>query len=153
MFAINLCLTYPVPLLSMKQTPEDLRFAGDFAQALRPHVAEEKKKGHSLKQIAEGLGVTEPALMKYLGGRTTPGLRTVVLAYDKYGLSVPYSGVPFVGGAASKRKRGRKKSSPLQQLVLPFEIQTPGPNDRLGLKLLPTGVRNYQLQITLRLAR
>jgi hypothetical protein len=137
----------------MKQTPEDLRFAGDFAQALRPHVAEEKKKGRSLKQIAEGLGVTEPALMKCLGGRTTPCLRTVALAYDRYGLSVPYSGVSFVGEAGSKRRRGRKQSSPLQQLLLPFEIQTPSTDDRLALKLLPTGVRRYQLQVTLRLAR
>jgi len=153
MFDINLCLTYPVLLLAMKQTPEDLRFAGDFAEALRPHVADDKKKGRSLRQIAERLGVTEPALKKYLGGRTTPCLRTVVLAYDRYGLSVPYSGVSFVGGAGGKRKRGRKRSSPLQQLFLPFEIQTPSPDDRLGLKLLPTGVRRYQLQVTVRLAR
>lgn len=153
MFDINLCLPYAVPLLAMKQTREDLRFAGDFAQALRPHIAEEKRKGNSLKKIAEGLGVTEPALKKYLGGQTTPCLRTVVLAYDRYGLSVPYSGVSFVGAAGSKRRRGRKQSSPLQQLLLPFEIQTPSTDDRLALKLLPTGVRRYQLQVTLRLAR
>jgi transcriptional regulator with XRE-family HTH domain len=138
----------------MKQTPEDLRFAGDFAEALRPHVAEETEKGRTLKQIAEGLGVTEPALKKYLGGRTTPCLRTVVLAYDKYGVSVPYSGVSFTGGLHGGRRRGRTRSSnPLQQLFLPFEIQTPGPEDRLELKLLPTGVSTYQLQVTLRLAR
>ncbi|MGA2377432.1 MAG: helix-turn-helix transcriptional regulator, partial [Candidatus Sulfotelmatobacter sp.] len=77
-------LTYPEFRLSMKQTPDDLRFAGDFAEALRPHIAEAKRNGRSLKQIAEGLGVTEPALKKYLGGRTTPSLRTVVLAYDRY---------------------------------------------------------------------
>ena len=136
----------------MKQTPEDLRFAGDFAEALRPHIAEDKKKGRSLRQIAERLGVTEPALKKYLSGRTTPCLRTVVLAYDRYGLSVPYSGVTFMG-VGTKRKRGRKRSNQLQQLFLPFEIQTPSSDDRLGLKLLPTGTRRYQLQVTLRLAR
>lgn len=153
MFDNNSCLTYPVYSFSpMKQTPEDLRFAGDFAEALRPHVAEEREKGRSLKQVAESLGVTEPALKKYLSGRTTPSLRTVVLAYDRYGLSVPYSGVSFVG-VAGKRKRGQKQSSPLQQLLLPFEIKTPSPDDRLGLKLLPTGVRRYQLQVTLQLAR
>jgi transcriptional regulator with XRE-family HTH domain len=137
----------------MKQTPEDLRFAGDFAEALRPLVAEGKKKGLSLKQIAETLGVTEPALKKYLSGRTTPCLRTVALAYDRYEVSVPYSGIAFVGGASSKRKRGKKQSSPLQQLFLPFEIQTPSPEDRLALKLLPTGVSRYQLQVILRLAK
>jgi transcriptional regulator with XRE-family HTH domain len=137
---------------SMKQTPEDLRFAGDFADALRPHIAAEKRGGRSLKQIAERLGVTEPALKKYLGGQTTPCLRTVVLAYDRYGVSVPYSGVSFAGDVRGKRKR-KTQSNPLQQLFLPFEIQAPGSNDRLELKLLPTGVSRYQLQVTLRLAR
>jgi transcriptional regulator with XRE-family HTH domain len=138
---------------SMKQTPEDLRFAGDFAEALTPHIAGETRKGRSLKQVAEGLGVTEPALKKYLTGRTTPCLRTVALAYDRYGVSVPYSGIVFLGGTVDRRKRSRKRSSALQQLTLPFEIQSPHPNDRLALKLLPTGVRRYQLQVTLRLAR
>ncbi len=138
----------------MKQTPEDLRFAGDFADALRPHVIAEKRNGRSLKQIAKGLGVTEPALKKYLSGRTTPCLRTVALAYDRYHVSIPYSGIKFVGGAISRRKEYKdKQSSPLQQLALPFEIYTPGAEDRLALKLVPTGVSRYQLQVTLRLAQ
>jgi len=137
----------------MKQTTEDLRFAGDFAEALAPHIAEETRKGRSLKQVAEWLGVTEPALKKYLTGRTTPCLRTVALAYDRYGVSVPYSSIVFLGGTADRGKRSRKRSSSLQQLTLPFEIQSPRPEDRLALKLLPTGVRRYQLQVTLRLAR
>ncbi len=136
----------------MKQTPEDLRFAGDFAEALRPHVDGDRKKGHALKAIAEWLGVTEPGLKKYLSGRTTPCLRTVVLAYDRYGVSVPYSGVSFAGGGTRKR-RGKRQSNPLQQLFLPFEIQTPSSDDRLALKLFPTGARRYQLQVTLRLAK
>jgi transcriptional regulator with XRE-family HTH domain len=138
---------------SMKQTREDLRFAGDFADALRPHIAKEQGDGRSLKQIAEGLGVTEPALKKYLAGQTTPSLRTVVLAFDRYGVSVPYSGVSFAGVARGRRGHRKRESSPLHQLVLPFEIQSPGPESRLELKLLPTGVSRYQLQVTLRLAR
>jgi len=137
----------------MKQTSDDLRFAGDFAEALRPHVAEQKAKGHSLRQIAHDLGVTEPALKKYLGGRTTPSLRTVVLAYAKYRVSVPYSGVSFIGVPRRGGRTQKPGSIPLHQLVLPFEIQTPSTDDRLALKLLPTGVSRYQLQITLRLAR
>jgi hypothetical protein len=152
MFDYHLCLSYPVLLFAMKQTPEDLRFAGDFAEALRPHVDGERRKGHALKVIAEWLGVTEPALKKYLGGRTTPCLRTVVLAYDRYGVSVPYSGVSFAGGGGRKR-RSKKQSDHLEQLFLPFEIHTPSSDDRLALKLLPTGVRRYQLQVTLRLAK
>jgi transcriptional regulator with XRE-family HTH domain len=137
----------------MKQTPEDLRFAGDFAEALAPHVAGEKRKGRALKQVAESLGVTEPALKKYLSGRTTPCLRTVALAYHRYGVSVPYSGISFLGGATNRGGRSRRRSPPLQQLTLPFEIQSPHPEGRLALKLLPTGVRSYQLQVTLRIAR
>src|SRR5712672_1181730 len=110
MFDSHLSLSYPVFPFAMKQTPEDLRFAGDFAEALRPHVDIERSRGHALREIAEWLGVTEPALKKYLGGRTTPCLRTVVLAYDRYGVSVPYSGVSFAGGRPGKR-RGRKQSS------------------------------------------
>lgn len=151
MFDNHLCLSYPVLLFAMKQTPEDLRFAGDFAEALRPHVEGERKKGHALKEIAKWLGVTEPALKKYLGGRTTPCLRTVVLAYDRYGVSVPYSGVSFASGA--RKRRGRRESVPLHQLFLPFEIQTPSSDDRLALKLLPTGIRRYQLQITPQIAK
>lgn len=137
----------------MKQTPDDLRFAGDFAEALRPHVADEKRRGRSLKEIARKLGVTEPALKKYLGGRTTPSLRSVVLAYAIFGVSVPYSGVSFVGVRGRRKRSEGPGSRPLQQLFLPFEIQTPSPDDRLALKLLPTGVSRYQLQITLRLAK
>ena len=137
----------------MKQTPDDLRFAGDFAAALGPHISAERRKGRSLSHLANELGVTEPALQKCLGGRSTPCLRTVALAFDKYGVSVPYSGIEFVGRAAAKHNGGRKQNRLLEQLFLPFEIAAPGPRDRLDLKLLPTGTRRYQLQVTLRVAR
>ena len=152
MFARNLCLSYPVPLSAMKQTSDDLRFAGDFADALRPHVLVEREKGRSLKQIAVELGITETALKKCLTGRNTPCLRTVVLAFDKYRVSVPYSGVALFSGSLMGQRR-RRKSVPLSQLTLPFEIEAPSPNDRLALKLLPKGVRRYQLQVTLRFAK
>jgi transcriptional regulator with XRE-family HTH domain len=114
---------------------------------------DEKGKGFSLKQIAKELGVTEPALKKYLSGQTTPCLRTVALAYDRYQVSVPYSGINFVGGNSKGRKRRGKQSTTLQQLSLPFEIHTPRPEDRLALKLVSTGVSRYQLQVTLRMAQ
>ena len=152
MFDDNLCCSWR-GIFFMKQTPEDLRFAGDFAEALRPHVRDEKARGFSLKQIAAGLGVTEPALKKYLTGRTTPCLRTVALAFDRYGVAVSYSGISFVGGAARRRTHARKQSTLLQQLFLPFDIQTPSPEDRIALKLLPTGISRYQLQVTLQLAK
>lgn len=134
----------------MKQTSDDLRFAGDFAAALAPVVSAERRKGRSLQQVAGELGITEPALKKCLSGRTTPCLRTVVLAFHRYRVSVPYSGISLFGGAS---KRSRKSVRPLEQLILPFEIQAPSPDDRLALKLLPTGIRRYELQLMVRLAR
>lgn len=133
----------------MKQTSDDLRFAGDFSAALASVVFSERKKGRSLKRIAGELGITEPALKKCLRGRTTPCLRTVVLAFRKFRVAVPYSGVALFRGPA---KRSAGPADSLQQLVFPFEIQTPGPDDRLTLKLLPTGVQKYELQLMLRLA-
>jgi len=134
----------------MKQTADDLRFAGDFAEALRPHVSAERERGRSLREIAESLGITEPALKKCLSGRNTPCLRTVVLAFDRYRVAIPYSGITLFEGRSKQRRR---TSPPLSQLVLPFEIEAPGPEDRLALRLLPKGVRRYQLQVMLQLAR
>jgi hypothetical protein len=149
----NLCLTYPVLLSTMKQTSDDLRFASDFAVELEPHVSSERMKGSSFRRIAGELGITEPALKKCLAGRTTPSLRTVVLAFEKYGVSVPYSGIAFTAQKQLNKRERQRKPRSSTQLLLPFEIETPGPSDRLSLKLLPVGVRRYQLQVTLRLAR
>lgn len=134
----------------MKQTQEDLQFADDFADALAPIVAAEKQKGRSSKRVAEDLGITEPALKKYLTGRTTPSVRTVALAFRKYGVSVPYSGVPLFGGPTKNTHRRQRTPN---QLVLPFEIQAPVSGDRLAIKLLPTGTRTYQLQLKVRVGR
>jgi transcriptional regulator with XRE-family HTH domain len=136
--------------LRMKQTEDDLRYAASFAAALLPHVARERRTGLTLKQIGAKLGVTEPALKKYLRGRTTPSLRTVVLAYDTYGVSVRYRKVEIVRSIASKRQRGDAKKRPELQLVLPFDISAPGLDNRLVLKLFPTGISRYQLRLTLR---
>ncbi len=136
--------------LHMKQTEEDLRFAASFADRLLPHVARERGRGLTLGQIAGKLGVTEPALKKYLRGRTTPCLRTVVLAYDTYGVSVRYGKVDIARKISGKGKRAQKGQKPGVQLVLPFEITAPRLTDRFALKLSPTGVSRYQLQLTVR---
>lgn len=134
----------------MKQTADDLRFAGDFAAALAPIVSAENERGRSLRQIAEDLGITEPALKKCLSGRTTPCLRTVVLAFYRYRVAVPYSGIILFDAGS---KRPRKSVRRLEQLILPFEIQAPTPGDRVAVKLLPKGVRRYELQLMVQLTR
>ncbi len=130
----------------MKKTKEDDRFAMLFAEALQPHIDLELASGKSLTKIAKGLGVTGWGLQKQLGGGT-PSIRTVALAYALYGVSVPYQGIPFTK-ALSKKRRARQ--SPERQLLLPFEIMTPAPANRVTLKLLPRGVRKYQLRLSVR---
>lgn len=134
----------------MKQTPEDRRFAGLFAEALRPHVSADLGKGESMAKIGAKLGVTGPGLQRYLDGNTVPSLRTIVHAYLEYKISVPYEGVEIARKAGTRRTKSKEA---VEQLFLPFEITAPTPDDRLELKLLPTGVRSYQLQVTFRLAR
>jgi hypothetical protein len=134
----------------MKQTPEDLRFASLFAEAIRPHVSADVQKGDSMAKIGAKLGVSGPGLQKYLDGKTVPSLRTIVLAFLAYGISVPYNGVEISMKGLRKK---RKVIVPESQLFLPFEITAPSPDKRVALKLLPTGVRKYQLQITLKMAR
>jgi len=73
-----------------------------------------------------------------------------VLAYDTYGVSVRYRKVEIVRSIASKRQRGDAKKRPELQLVLPFDISAPGLDNRLDLKLFPTGISRYQLRLTLR---
>lgn len=133
----------------MKQTAEDRQFARLFAQALRPYVEKELDRGESMGRIGAKLGVTGPGLQKYLDGRTVPSLRTVVRAYVEYKISVRYAGIEVAREAAKKRK----KQPANDQLFLPFEITAPGPPERLTLRLRPTGVRKYRLQVTLRAAQ
>ena len=134
----------------MKQTPEDRRFASLFAEALRPHVVDELRKGKSMSKIGERLGVTGPGLQRYLDGGTVPSLRTVVLAYLAFKISVPYEGIEI---ASKALRRGGKPRYADQQLFLPFEITVPRSDKNMELRLLPTGAKKYQLQVTLRLAR
>jgi transcriptional regulator with XRE-family HTH domain len=134
----------------MKQTPEDRQFAKLFAQALQPYVDRDLRRGESMARIGARLGVTGPGLQKYLDGGTVPSLRTVVRAYLEYKVSVPYEGFDIARSAAARWKRREPAE---QQLLLPFHITAPSPKERLTLKLEPTGVRRYQLQVTLRVAQ
>jgi hypothetical protein len=129
----------------MKQTDEDQRFASRFAEALRPFISRDRNQGKSWAKIAEALGVTAPGLQKQLAGGT-PSIRTVALAYEKYGISVPYRGVGFAKALASKG-RGRKRRTTENQLFLPFDIVAPASSRTIVLKRIPHGTRRYRLQL------
>ena len=133
----------------MKQTEADRIFAQRFAAALRPHIERERERGKSLGRIAESLGVTAPGLVKQLSGGT-PSVRTVALAFELYGVSVPYVSITVTKAIG---QRGRKKRSAENQLVLPFEITAPPFSQGIALKLLPRGVRKYHLQVSFRNTR
>jgi len=134
----------------MKKTQEDRIFAKRFAQALQFHVSRERDKGGSLAKIAKKLGVTAAGLRKQLAGGT-PSIRTVAFAYEHYDVSVPYAGVEVAEVTSTKRKGKRRKTSE-QQLLLPLDITAPPSSTGLLLKPIPKSVRRYRLQITVGVA-
>ena|SRR5689334_10771554 len=135
----------------MKQTDEDRRFAERFADALEPFISEERGKRRTLADIAAQLGVTAAGLQKQRAGGT-PSIRTVALAYAIYGVSVPYEGIEVARAVSSKRKKKQQDQSE-KQLFLPFEITVPPRSRRMRVRLVPTSVRRYELQITVGLPR
>ncbi|MGA2905524.1 MAG: hypothetical protein ABSD98_16990 [Candidatus Korobacteraceae bacterium] len=138
-------------LSGMKQTEEDRRFARLFAEALLPHVEAERANGKSLAQIAARLGVTAAGLQKQLAGGT-PSVRTVALAHAHYAIAIPYEGIAVSKAiTAGRRRKGKQQGK--QQLFLPFEISAPVLPNNVTLKLLPKGVRRYQLQLSMRISR
>ncbi len=137
----------PSVWMQMKKTDEDRLFAARFATSLQAHVDRELVSGKSMTKIAEGLGVTGWGLQKQLNGGT-PSIRTIALAYAKYGVSVPYDGIAVSKALARKRKSARNSE---RQLILPFQIMTPSDGKDVRLKLRPTGVRKYQLHLSVRM--
>jgi hypothetical protein len=135
----------------MKQTDEDRRFARRFADALEPFISKERAKGRTLADIAAQLGVTAAGLQKQRAGGT-PGIRTVALAYAIYGVSELYEGIAVARAVSSKRKKKQREPSE-EQLFLPFEITMPPRSRRMKVRLVPTSVRRYELQVTVGLPR
>jgi hypothetical protein len=92
------------------------------------------------------LGVTAAGLQKQLAGGT-PSIRTIALAYRRYGVSVPYENIEFAKAVSSKRKRNSDKRGE-GQLLLPLEIIAPAASKSLVLKRIPQGVLRYRLELT-----
>src|SRR5689334_18861721 len=101
-------------------SPAEAEFAKTFGERLRPHY-ERAKRERKLTLLAKTLGVTAPALDKYVKGVTMPGINTMVLAYRQLAIAVPFEGVDLA--KLLHRRVGRKRPSSLSQLSFPFMLQ------------------------------
>jgi transcriptional regulator with XRE-family HTH domain len=128
----------------VRRTLDDDRFATEFGRELSRHYHRVTNESRiSDEDFARSLGVTRPALMKYLHGNAMPGLGVVVQAFLQYGVNIPYRGTPLFG--SRKRPKGEPAVS---QLVLPFSVQSAGV-DTIETNLDRKGPNGFELRITL----
>ena len=131
----------------MKRTPEDASFAAEFGRELYAKYSEAKIRGVTDEAFAKSIGVVRAQLDKYLRGEDMPSVRTVALAHEAHGISVPYGRVAVSSTLAGQRRR---KARPLtDQLELPFTIWAEGPG-QFDVKLRPVSARRFSLQLTIK---
>lgn len=128
----------------MKRTPEDTEFAAQFGRELKGKYDAAKRRGMTDAEFAESVGVVRAQLDKYVRGEAVPGIRTIALAKQKYGIAVPYDGV-----VVSKSARGRRRIEQQNQLELPFVIWAEGPGE-YDLKLRPVSARRFALDVVIK---
>src|SRR5216684_319633 len=106
----------------MKRTEEDQQFGAEFAKRLQVFYERAIGAGETEKAFARRLGVDRGGLQRYLKKHAAPSLRTVVLAYREFGISIPYAGVdtaPFVS------RKGKRRGISELQMDLPLTIEAP----------------------------
>lgn len=132
----------------MKQTEADRRFALEFGNKLTPLYEREVKAMGALKSpadFAHCLGVSTGALQKYLRGQAMPSLRTVIKAYDEFGILIPYEGR---NPSKIVQARGKKRATvPDIQMSLPLIIESPNSEISCELKKKAPGRFRIELQI------
>jgi hypothetical protein len=133
----------------MKRTSEDESFSTQFGTELTRHYERATQEGiNGLKmsdeQFASTLDVTRPALKKYLNGLAMPALRVVVLAFLRYGINIPYFGMPLF----SKRKQAKGSNLVMTQLVLPFSVQALN-TVAIEAKIERKGPTRFELRVNL----
>ena len=128
-----------------KRTDDDDAYVVEFAAALKREYGKKKKTGMTDQAFAESIGVERPQLDRYLAGESMPSVRTVVFAYRKYKIAIPYNRVSLQG--ALPEKTGKKKPEPLAQMVLPFTIQAEKATARVDLKLDSVSARKFALRL------
>src|SRR5580700_3593188 len=95
----------------------------EFAKRLQTLYEQSIAAGGTEKAFARRLGVDRGGLQRYLKKQATPSLRTAVLAFREFGISIPYAGVDTLS-LVSKKGRKRRSASELQ-MDLPLTIEAP----------------------------
>lgn len=133
--------------MGMKRTPEDDAFIAEFVPKLKRAYESEKARGISDQKFAESIGVERAQLDRYLDQQSMPSVRTVVLAYEKYHIAVPYRRISLQ--RALPKKARKETSEAFKQMVLPFTIETGKASARVDVKLSPISDRKFALQLTI----
>jgi transcriptional regulator with XRE-family HTH domain len=107
----------------MKRTQDDQQFGAEFAKRLRPLYDKALAEGQTEKEFARRLGVDRGGLQRYLRTNAMPSFRTIVRAYQEFGIAIPYANTESTSLVARRGKR-RLKTSELQ-MVLPLTIEAP----------------------------
>lgn len=128
----------------MKQTPEDQEYAQRFGERLESAYTLAKSNGVTDEAFAASIGVKRSALKKYLLGKSTPSLRSIVLAKRNHQISVPYGETGL--GRILQRDRDRPRHTALQ-LRLPFSLQM-SQGDKYQVELKELKPLKYELRIS-----
>jgi hypothetical protein len=137
----------------VKRTPEDIEFSAEFGRQLqaRYQAATDRARAGSEAltddEFAATLDVSRPALKKYLAGRAMPALRTIILAYRRHGIAIPYLGTELF--SAKRRRGGTIREA--TQLVLPFSVRGLGISG-VESKISATGENRYELRVNVKVA-
>ena len=107
----------------MKRTDEDQQFGAEFAKRLKPFYERALTEGQTEKDFARRLGVDRGGLQRYLRTNAMPSFRTIVLAYQEFGITIPYAGIRSTTLISKRGKRRRTPSE--QQMYLPLTIEAP----------------------------
>jgi hypothetical protein len=130
----------------MKRTPDDDVFVAEFAKALRREYERAKIAGISDQVFAHSIGVQRAQLDRYLDGRAMPSVRTVAFAFREHRIAIAYCGIPL--RTALPKREVRKKRTSINQMTLPFFIETEKSASRIGLKLNAVSARRFAILMT-----
>ena len=127
----------------MKRTEEDQQFGTEFAKRLQVFYERAIGAGETEKTFARRLGVDRGGLQRYLKKHAAPSLRTVVLAFREFGISIPYAGVQTTR-LVSTKSRKRRGTSDLQ-MDLPLTIEAP--QGEITVVVKKKSAQRYRLQV------
>jgi transcriptional regulator with XRE-family HTH domain len=133
--------------MGMKRTREDDAFIAEFVPKLKRAYESAKARGISDQKFAESIGVERAQLDRYLDQQSMPSVRTVILAYEKYHIAVPYRRISL--RRALPKKARKETSDTFKQIVLPFTIETEKATARVDVKLRPISARKFALELTI----